>query len=62
MSKYTTELRFIVEQGLQSRLVDNIEANWPLIYSDIGLDDYPIFQEAYRETLNNKIIRHYYTR
>jgi hypothetical protein len=62
MSKYTTELRFIVEQGLQSRLADNIEANWPLIYSDIGLDDYPIFQEAYRETLNNKIIRHYYTR
>ena len=33
MSKYTTELRFIVEQGLQSRLADNIEANWPLIYS-----------------------------
>lgn len=62
MSKYTTELRFIVEQGLQSRLADNIEANWPLIYSDIGLNDYPIFQEAYRETLNNKIIRHYYTR
>lgn len=62
MSKYTTELRFIVEQGLTSRMVDNIEANWPLIYSDIGLNDYPIFDEGYRETLNGKIIRHYYTR
>lgn len=62
MSKYTTQLRWIVEQGLDSRMVENIEANWPLIYHDLGLDDYPIFQEAYRETLNAKIIRHYYTR
>lgn len=62
MSKYTTQLRWIVEQGLDSRMVENIEANWPLIYHDVGLDDYPIFQEAYRETLNAKIIRHYYTR
>lgn len=28
----------------------------------IGLDTYPIFSEAHREVLNNKIIRHYYTR
>ena len=62
MSKYTIELRFIVEQGLQSRMAENIEANWPLIYSDIGLSDYPIFDEGYRDTLNGKIIRHYYTR
>lgn len=26
---------------------------------DIGLNDYPIFNEEYRETLNSKIIRHY---
>lgn len=26
---------------------------------DIGLKDYPIWDEAYRETLNNKIIQHY---
>lgn len=62
MSKYTTELRWVVEQGLMNRLADNVEANWSLVYPDLGLDDYPIFQEAYRETLNNKIIRHYYTR
>lgn len=62
MSKYTVQLRWVVEQGLTSRMAENIEANWPLIYHDVGLDDYPIFQEAYRETLNAKIIRHYYTR
>lgn len=27
---------------------------------DIGLDDYPIFSESYRNTLNTKIINHYY--
>lgn len=26
---------------------------------DLGMKDYPIFSEAYRETLNNKIIEHY---
>lgn len=62
MSKFTTQLRFIVEQKLkdQGAVVD--EENWPLIYDAIGLADYPIFQEAYRQTLNDKIIRHYYTR
>lgn len=29
---------------------------------DIGLKDYPIFDEAYRDTLNNKIIQHFYFR
>lgn len=28
----------------------------------IGLDDYPIFDEAYRDKLNAKIIRHYWNR
>lgn len=45
MSKYTTELRYLVESNF-----------------DLGLKDYPIFDEAYRETLNQKIIRHYYFR
>lgn len=27
---------------------------------DIGLNDYPIYEESYRETLNKKIIDHYY--
>lgn len=29
---------------------------------DIGLKDYPIFDEKYRDTLNNKIIMHYWMR
>lgn len=30
--------------------------------SDIGLENYPIFDDDYREKLNEKIIRHYYLR
>lgn len=45
MSRYTTELRYIVEQGIS-----------------LGLTSYPIFQESYRTTLNNKIIQHFYFR
>lgn len=45
MSKYTTELRYLIESGF-----------------DIGLKDYPIFDENYREPLNQKIINHYYFR
>ena len=45
MSKYTTELRYLIENNF-----------------DIGLKDYPIFDENYRGTLNQKIINHYYFR
>ena len=44
MSKYTTQLRYLIDMKY-----------------DIGLNDYPIFDENYREILNNKIINHYYT-
>lgn len=62
MSKYTTQLRYPIEQKLKDKKLDNIEDNWAYIYEAIGLNDYPIFDEGYRETLNNKIIRHYYFR
>lgn len=62
MSKYTTQLRWVVEQTLNDRLLPLEEKSWPSVYKPLGLDDYPIFDEAYRVTLNNKIIRHYYTR
>ena len=62
MSKYTVELRWVVEQGLKDLGKDNVEANWPGVYKTIGLDDYPIFDDAYRSTLNDKIIRRYYFR
>lgn len=62
MSMFTTQLRYVVEQTLDDNKAAHVEANWPLAYKIIGLDDYPIFDELHRETLNNKIIRHYYTR
>lgn len=45
MSKYTTELRYLIENDF-----------------DIGLKNYPIFDENYRVLLNQKIINHYYFR
>lgn len=65
MSKYTTEVRFICESltghddstgydDIDSIIEDAI----PLIFSF----DFPIFDEAYRNVLCTKILRHYYTR
>lgn len=62
MSKYTTQIRWVVEQTLTDKGKDNVEDNWPYVYKTLGLDDYPIFDELYRQTLNDKIIRHYYFR
>lgn len=45
MSKYTTELRWVIENGY-----------------DLQLNEYPIFDENYRQKLNQKIINHYYFR
>ena len=62
MSRYTTQVRWIVEQTMVDNGVTATEDNWHYAYKILGLDDYPIFDETYRETINNKIIRHYYTR
>lgn len=62
MSKYTTLLRWIIEQELDNKGLCHEEKNWKEIYDKIGLADYPIFNENYREELNNKIIRRYYFR
>lgn len=62
MSGYTTQLRWVVEQKLDDLNLPHDEANWPQVYDALGLADYPIFDEGYRPTLNDKIIRHYYTR
>jgi hypothetical protein len=45
LAKYTTQVRTIVESGV-----------------DLFDFDYPIFDEAYREVLENNIINHYYFR
>ena len=65
MSKYTTELRFIceTEAGLSESVGYNdtaqvIATARPKIFSF----DYPIFDAAYKPTLETKIIRHFYTR
>lgn len=65
MSKYTTELRFICEQlTSQTESQDNthadaiITAAAPLIFSF----SFPIFDSSYKQGLEEKIIRHYYTR
>ena len=65
MSKYTTELRYIceTEAGLsksvgQSKIKDVIAKAVDKIFDF----DFPIFDESYRNVLETKILKHYYTR
>ena len=68
MSVYTMELRHVINNALWWEGIDasgwpeDTEQYWPLAYKYIGLADYPIFDEDYRQTLNNDIIRYYYVR
>lgn len=64
MSKYTTEVRYICEEyaGYDEsqdypKVNEIISAAIPHIF-----EDFPIFDESYREVLETKILRHYYTR
>ena len=64
MSKYTTEVRFVCETltGEDSMKGYNdmeriVNEAAPLIFQN-----YPIFDENYRNVLNTKILRHFYTR
>ena len=65
MSKYTTEVRFICENAAgvtestgYSRIDEVINKAIPAVFSF----DFPIFDEAYRNVLCKKILKHYYTR
>ena len=65
MSKYTTELRFICETCADlsasngGKKVDEIiQLSLPRIFDF----SFPIFDEKYREVLETKILKHYYTR
>ena len=64
MSKYTTELRFIINALLNKESPVTV----PEIREDcrnvapLILGDYPIFSEDYRGTLGEKILYHFYTR
>lgn len=62
MSKYTTQLRWIVEQLSQGLETPKGQQYPNAVYKYIGLSDYPIFDENYRTTLNDMIINHYYFR
>ena len=63
MSKYTTQLRWVIEQA-ENDAHGTYEAGvyTEASYKKIGLSTYPIFDETYRTQLNNKIIDHFYFR
>lgn len=65
MSRYTTQVRYIVETsaGLEesvgySKIEETIAKSLPVVFDF----DFPIFDETYRSVLETKILRHYYTR
>ena len=62
MSKYTAQLRWIVEQLGEGLPVPDGQEYANAVYKYIGLDKYPIFDETYRTKLNDKIIDHFYFR
>lgn len=62
MSKYTTQLRWIVEQIGQGLEVPDGQEYADAVYKYIGLNKYPIFDESYRVKLNDKIIDHFFFR
>lgn len=65
MSKYTTELRFICESFAgEKKSVDGSGVNEviQLALPKIFDFDFPIFDESYRNVLETKIIKHFYTR
>ena len=65
LSKYTTEVKYICEQlaGLNESVGGNdveevIQKAIPKLFDF----DFPVFDETYRNVLEAKILRHYYTR
>lgn len=65
MSKYTTEVRFICETaaGLrESEWFSSVNTILQKAVPNVFDFDFPIFDEAYRNVLETKILRHYYTR
>lgn len=65
MSKYTTEVRFICETAAGLRESEGLSSVKQILAAAIPkvFDfDFPIFDESYRNVLETKILRHYYTR
>ncbi len=62
MSKYTTQLRWIVEQE-QGKIPYSQDIRYtPETWKKIGLDEYDLWEPEYRATLNAKIIDHFFFR
>lgn len=62
MSKYTTQLRWIVEQE-QGKVPSSSSVRYTkATYKKLGLNEYPLFNESYRSHLNDKIIDHFFFR
>lgn len=64
MSKFTTEVRYICEKeaGLDESVgYDDVNEVVKASHAKV-IGEYPIFDEAYREVLDCKILKHYYTR
>lgn len=65
MSVYTTQVRFIceTEAGLKKSVgYDDVETVIQNAIPKIFSFDWPIFDETYRNVLETKILKHYYTR
>lgn len=69
MSKYTTELRWLCENYVENHRDELGDYDLNTVDGIINASrgyvfdfDYPIFDESYRGVLENKIIKHYYTR
>lgn len=65
MSKYTTEVRYICETSAdleESVGYDSVDAVIQSSLPKIFNFSFPIFDESYRNVLETKILKHYYTR
>ena len=70
MSKYTVQLRYLVEQYIADRGRAGVNPeDWHLVYPSLGLGasgnilglpPYPVLSEDYRERINRKIIQRYW--
>ena len=65
MSKYTTEVRFICEQkaGLEGSVgASDVDEVLSKSWNKVVTSKFAIFDEAYREKLVSKVLKHYYLR
>lgn len=64
MSKYTTQVRYICERACgynESQPLENVNYIIQNSWNSIFGENWPIFDENYREKLCSKILQHYYT-